>query len=131
MLDSYLSNILEDLEKNGNNQLDPEKAKQTYKPIAEKNIKWYLIRNALLKEQGFKIESKELESEIKKLKSQNKSQASDVEKHFQKNENKKRLQYSMLERKIIDFLIQYVNAKDVKILTKDLRKNATQRVQNG
>ena len=37
----------------------------------------------------------------------------------------------MLERKIIDFLIQYVKAKDVKILTKDLRKNATQRVQNG
>ena len=36
MLDSYLSNILEDLEKNGNNQLDFEKAKQTYKPIAEK-----------------------------------------------------------------------------------------------
>ena len=131
MLDSYLSNILEDLEKNGNNQLDPKKAKQTYKPIAEKNIKWYLIRNALLKEQGFKIESKELESEIKKLKSQNKSQASDVEKHFQKNENKKRLQDSLLEKKIIDFLIQYVKAKDVKILTKDLRKNATQRVQNG
>ena len=84
-----------------------------------------------MKEQGFKIESKELESEIKKLKSQNKSQESDVEKHFQKNENKKRLQDSMQGRKIIDFLIQYVKAKDVKILTKDLRKNATQRVQNG
>ena len=68
---------------------------------------------------------------INKLKTQNKSQSSDVEKHFQKNENKKRLQDSMLERKIINFLIQYVKAKDVKISTKELRKNATQRVQNG
>ena len=34
----------------------------------------------------------------------------------------------MLEKKIIDFLIQYANTKDVKILTKDLRNNANQRV---
>ena len=35
---------------------------------------------------------------------------------YQKNENKKRLQDSMLEKKIIDFLLQYVKAKDVKIM---------------
>ena len=128
MMDSYLENILEDIKKNGNDQLEPEKARETYKPIAEMNIKWYLIRNALIKDQDFNISKKEVSSEIEELKSLNNDQSKEIEKHFSTTENQKKLEDSLMERKIMNYLLEYTKIKEVKVLTKDLRNQAQKRV---
>ena len=128
MIDSYLENILEDIKKNGNDQLEPEKARETYRPIAEMNIKWYLIRNVLIKDQDFNISKKEVSTEIEKLKSINNDQLKEIEKHFSITENQKKLEDSLMERKILNYLLEYTKIKEVKVLTKDLRNQAQKRV---
>ena len=54
MAESYLNHMVDDVTKNNQQgQLDKEKVKEAYKPVAERNLKWYLIRNELIKDQSF------------------------------------------------------------------------------
>ena len=49
MVDNYLNNILEDVKKqNSGEPLDEEKVLETYRPSAERNLRWYLIRKRSL-----------------------------------------------------------------------------------
>ena len=49
MVDNYLNNILEDVKKQNNGEkVDDEKVLETYRPSAERNLKWYLIRKKSL-----------------------------------------------------------------------------------
>ena len=51
MVDNYLTNLYEDVKKQNNGEdLDEEKVRETYRPAAERNLKWYLIRKRLIED---------------------------------------------------------------------------------
>ena len=64
MAESYLNHMVNDLNKKNEGSMDNEKAKELYKPLAERNLKWYLIRNSIIKSQGFEISKEDIELEI-------------------------------------------------------------------
>ena len=51
MMESYLNQMVDDVMSRNQGQLEREKVIETYKPIAEQNLKWYLIRKAIIEEQ--------------------------------------------------------------------------------
>lgn len=124
MVESYLDHILEDVKANNQGaELDEEKVRQTYRPLSERNLKWYAIRNAIIKEQEFKISASEIKGEIDRLKTETPKQAKEIEKFYKKPSNKTRLEDDLMEKKILDYLMQFVKVKEVKVYTKDLRQN--------
>ena len=53
MMESYLNQMVDDVMSRNQGQLEREKVIETYKPIAEQNLKWYLIRKAIIDSYSF------------------------------------------------------------------------------
>lgn len=123
MVESYLDHIIEDVKKqNQGAELDEEKVRETYRPLSERNLKWYSIRNAIMKDQNFQIAAEEIKTEIERLKKETPKQAKEIEKFYKKPSNKTRLEDDLMEKKILDYLMDFIKVKEVKVYTKDLRK---------
>ena len=123
MAESYLKHIIEDISKN-NSEMDQDKAKEIYKPVAERNLKWYLIRNAIIKSQSFEISKEDFLKEIEDRKNINPDHAKDIDNYFKKPSNRSRLNDDLMEKKILAYLTEFAKIKEVKLATKDLRKQS-------
>ena len=123
MAESYLKHIIEDISKN-NSEMDQDKAKEIYKPMAERNLKWYLIRNAIIQSQSFEISKEDILKEIEDRKNINPDHAKDIDNYFKKPSNRSRLNDDLMEKKILAYLKEFAKIKEVKLATKDLRKQS-------
>ena len=123
MAESYLGHIIEDISKN-NKEMDKEKAKEIYKPMAERNLKWYLIRNTIIESQSFEISKDDISREIENRKEINPDHAKDIDNYFKKPSNRSRLSDDLMEKKILAYLKEFAKIKEVKVATKDLRKQS-------
>ena len=123
MAESYLKHIIEDISKN-NSEMDQDKAKEIYKPVAERNLKWYLIRNAIIQSQSFEISKEDILKEIEDRKNINPDHAKDIDNYFKKPSNRSRLSDDLMEKKILAYLKEFAKIKEVKLATKDLRKQS-------
>jgi len=123
MVESYLDHIIEDVKTNNNGaKIEEDKVRETYRSLSERNLKWYSIRKAIIKDQDFKISTDEIKSEIERLKEESPKQAKEIEKYYKKPSNKTRLEDDLMEKKIIEYLTDFIKVKEVKVYTKDLRK---------
>ena len=124
MMDSYLKQMVEEVMNRNQGQLEREKVVETYKPIAEQNLKWYLVRKAIIDQQEISVLEDELLKFIQDKKDQNPEQKKEIEKFYKKPSNKDRARDSMMEKKILAYLREYAKIKEVKVYTKDLRKQS-------
>ena len=124
MMDSYLKQMVEEVMNRNQGQLEREKVVETYKPIAEQNLKWYLVRKAIIDQQEMSVLEDELLKFIQDKKDQNPEQKKEIEKFYKKPSNKDRAKDSMMEKKILAYLKEYAKIKEVKVYTKDLRKQS-------
>ena len=123
MAESYLKHIIEDISKN-NTEMDKDKAKEIYKPMAERNLKWYLIRSAIIQSQSFEISKEDISNEIEDRKKINPDHAKDIDNYFKKPSNRSRLSDDLMEKNILAYLKEFTKIKEVKLATKDLRKQS-------
>ena len=124
MMDSYLKQMVEEVMNRNQGQLEREKVVETYKPIAEQNLKWYLVRKAIIDQQEMSVLEDELLKFIQDKKDQNPEQKKEIEKFYKKPSNKDKAKDSMMEKKILAYLKEYAKIKEVKVYTKDLRKQS-------
>lgn len=123
MVESYLDHIIEDVTANNQGaKIEEDKVRETYRSLSERNLKWYSIRKAIIKDQDFKISADEIKSEIVRLKEESPKQAQEIEKFYKKPSNRTRMEDDIMEKKILEYLTDFIKVKKVKIYTKDLRK---------
>ena len=123
MVSTYLDNLVEDVKKRNNGEpLDEQKVKDHYRSIAERNVKWYSIRNKLIEDNDFNISSNAVDAEIDKFIKASPNSKNEINKFYKKPSNRKRVEDDLQERKIIEYLEQFANVKDVEVSTKDLRE---------
>ena len=69
MVDSYLDHIIEEAKtKEKEQDLDEDKIRESYRPVAERNMKWYLVRRAIIDSQdSIAVSKNNVEREIEKL----------------------------------------------------------------
>ncbi|MEA1881204.1 MAG: trigger factor [Candidatus Marinimicrobia bacterium] len=128
MADSYLGHMVEDVIKNNPGKVDKDKLKEMYKPVSERNLKWYLIRNAIIKKQEFEVSNDDVKAEIDQRKETNPDHFKGLEKYFKKPSNRQRLADDLMEKKILAYLQKFAKIKEVKVKTKDLRKQSETKV---
>jgi trigger factor len=124
MAESYLNHMVNDLNKKNEGSMDNEKAKELYKPLAERNLKWYLIRNSIIKSKGFEISKEDIELEIEERKRLNPDHSKDITTYFKKPSNRSKLNDDLMEKKILAYLKEFAKIKEVNLATKDLRKQS-------
>ena len=79
MADSYLQHKVEEVMSKNQGQLEKEKVIETYKPIAEQSLKWYLIRKAIIKDQSIEATKEEIAEFINDKKSENPQQEKEID----------------------------------------------------
>ena len=127
MIDSYLDHIIEEAKTQEKEQdLDEDKIRESYRPVAERNMKWYLVRRAIINSQNNMAVSKDdVEKEIEKLLERSPDHAKEIKKYYKKPSNRQRIEDDLLEKKVLDYLAEFAKIKDVKVHTKVLREEAT------
>jgi len=124
MVENYLENLIEDVKKQNNGEpLDESKVKEQYKPVAERNVKWYSIRKELIHSQEMKVEKVDVEDEILRLIQRTPKSEKEIKRFYKKPSNKKRIEDDLMEKKILSYLEQFTQVKEVDVETKKLREN--------
>ena len=122
MIDNYLNNLIEDAKKQNNGQeVDESKLKENYRPAAERNLKWYLIRKKLIEEKEIKVEREDVDEEVEFLVKRSPASEKEIRRFYKKPSNRQRIEDDLIERKVLKYLEQYAKVKEVDINTKDLR----------
>ena len=126
MVDSYLDHIIEEAKTQEKEQdLDEDKIRGSYRPIAERNMKWYLVRRAIINSQdNIAVSKDDVEKEIEKLLERSPDHAKEIKKYYKKPSNRQRIEDDLLEKKVLDYLTEFAKIKDVKVHTKVLREEA-------
>ena len=124
MVENYLENLVEDVKKQNNGEpLDEAKVKEQYKSVAERNVKWYSIRRELINSQEMKVEKEDVEEEISRLIQRTPKSEKEIKRFYKKPSNKKRIEDDLMEKKILNYLEQFTQVKEVDVETKKLREN--------
>ena len=125
MVENYLENLVEDVKKQNNGEpLDEAKVKEQYKSVAERNVKWYSIRKEIINSQEMKVEKEDVEEEILRLIQRTPKSEKEIRRFYKKPSNKKRIEDDLMEKKILNYLEQFTQVKEVDVETKKLRENA-------
>ena len=125
MVENYLENLVEDVKKQNNGEpLDEAKVKEQYKSVAERNVKWYSIRREIINSQEMKVEKEDVEKEILRLIQRTPKSEKEIKRFYKKPSNKKRIEDDLMEKKILNYLEQFTQVKEVDVETKKLRENA-------
>ena len=125
MVENYLENLVEDVKKQNNGEpLDEAKVKEQYKSVAERNVKWYSIRREIINSQEMKVEKEDVEEEILSLIQRTPKSEKEIKRFYKKPSNKKRIEDDLMEKKILNYLEQFTQVKEVDVETKKLRENA-------
>lgn len=122
MVEHYLTNLVEDVKKQNNGEpLDDEKVREHYMPLAERNVKWYSLRNKLIDQGKLEVSKTDVENEIQRLIDTSPSSQNEIRKFYKKPSNQKRLEDGLMEKIILEYLEQFAKVKEVEVQTKDLR----------
>ena len=122
MIDNYLNNLIEDAKKQNNGQeVDEEKLRENYRPAAERNLKWYLIRKKLIEEKEIKVDREDVDEEVEFLVKRSPASEKEIRRFYKKPSNRQRIEDDLIERKVLQYLEQYAKVKEVDVNTKDLR----------
>ena len=125
MVENYLENLVEDVKKQNNGEpLDEAKVKEQYKSVAERNVKWYSIRKEIINSQEMRVEKEDVEEEILRLIQRTPKSEKEIKRFYKKPSNKKRIEDDLMEKKILNYLEQFTQVKEVDVETKKLRENA-------
>jgi len=120
----FLDNIVEDiLSKNGNKEIDEQKVREQYRPVAEREIRWYLLQEVLNKAEKIEVSKEDIDKKIQEVVAQYPEQNRDaVIQYYRKAGNRSHLENDLHEQKTFDFLKQFVKIKKETLHTSDFRK---------
>jgi trigger factor len=117
MLENYLNNIVSEVKQNQNSPaMDDSKIKEQYQLFAENNLKWFLLRKAIISDQELSVSTDEVNDFIKEALDKNETQKAEIERFYKKESNKNKLADDLLDQKIIEMLKEHskINEKDQK-----------------
>ena len=123
-INRFLDNLIEDMmAKNSEKTLDEQTMREQYRPMAEREIRWYLISEAIGKSENIQVSKEEIDKKIEDMAEQFPKENRDaVLKYYRKAENRSNIKNDLYEEKLFNHLKEYVKVKKETINTKDFRK---------
>ena len=102
-------------------KIDEEKVLETYRPSAERNLKWYLIRKKIIDQEQISIGRSDIDAEIENLVSRSPNSEKEIRRFYKKPSNRQKIEDDITEKKILEYLTQFAKIKEVEVNTKDIR----------
>ncbi|MFH1212605.1 MAG: trigger factor [Candidatus Neomarinimicrobiota bacterium] len=119
----YLERIIENLKNSAKNKsVDESKVREEYQPLAEKNIRWFLIQREIQNQENIQVSEDEVQSAIDQLLlSVPENQKEQAVQYYRQSRNKMDIKMNMTDTKVLDHIKQFVKEKKETIHTGSLR----------
>ncbi|MCH8010629.1 MAG: trigger factor [Candidatus Marinimicrobia bacterium] len=122
MIDTYIDGIIEDKKNQNGEKLDEEKLREELKSSTIRSIKWYLIRRVIIKEENLSVSDEEVSEKVEGILEKAGKEAKEARRYYKKPSNRARLRDDILDEKLFNLLESLAKVNEVKVYTKDLRK---------
>ena len=124
MFDNYIDNLIADMEREGHEGASMERTEvvERHKASVIWNIKWYLLRKRLIKEEEITVDDAAVEQRIEELAAQDEDQAQQIKNFYRRPENRRTLREDMLSDKLFEKLKSYAKIKIIHKPSSELRK---------
>ncbi len=124
MYESYLDNVIADMEREGAppENIDRDAVQQQHRASINWNIKWYLSRTRLIKEEDISVDEEALKQRIDEMAENNASEAQKIKNFYHRPENRRNLREEMLTNALIEVLKGYAKIKVTHKPSSELRK---------
>ncbi|MEE9166213.1 MAG: trigger factor [Candidatus Neomarinimicrobiota bacterium] len=128
MVENYVENALDDARKNDGEAFsegssrDEVAFRKEMKPPAVRNLKWYLIRKAIVEAEGFTVDDEEVEARIQQILENADEGKGQIRRFYRKPSNREHLREDLLDKKLFHHLTSFIKADEVKVFTRDLRR---------
>ena len=124
MFESYMDNLIADMEREGDRQgnIDQDAVREQHRASINWNIKWYLLRTRLIKEENITADDETLNLRIDEMAASNASEAQKIKNFYRRPENRRNLREEMLTSTLIEQLKGYAKIKVIHKPSSELRK---------
>ncbi len=121
MKEKYLDNIVEDVKKKNppTEQIDETKVRESYAELAENVIRWQLVMDMLIDEEGLKVEREDLSKKFEALALQFNMSAEKVKAMYSKSDKFSNLTEDIINDKLFGILKSFAKIKEVVVSTDD------------
>lgn len=122
MVDSYIEKAVDDARNRNGDRVDEESLRKEIRPGSVKNLKWYLIRKALIVEEDLEVTDEEVSDRVDEIAGRQEVEEQTVRRFYRTPSNREHLRDDILDEKLFDRLKSLARIEEVKIHTKDMRK---------
>ena len=122
--ESYLDSLLDDFRRNQPNagEIDQEQVRQMYEGEVIRNIKWHMIRDALVAAEKLEVSDEGVQEWIDREIAHHPDRSKHIKVHYKKKDNRNRLRDELLDKALFSKLAELATIKEKKKTTDALRK---------
>ena len=121
MVENYKKILIEDYKTKNPNSFDEEKMSKEFENVSSKNVKWYMIKSMLIKEENISISEKDINAKIEEFEKQNPAQVNEIKKFYKDEKNKSKLKEDLINYNLFNSLEKYFINKVKEISTDKIR----------
>jgi len=130
-VDYYLEQIIKDAKQRSEKseeEIDEESIKRERRGEAEKSVKWHLIKEKIIEEEGIEPKEEEIEEKLEEMVQQYPEEQRGQFKQYYKNNDQARrsLELQVEEEKVLDHIKEYIDINEESINTSEAREQARQ-----
>ena len=124
MFENYLENVISEIQRDGIRleEIDREAVRDEHRASINWNIKWFLLRARLLKEEEIGVDDDAVKQRIEELAAVNGQESQRVRDFYRRPENRRSLKEELLTSRLMARLKEYAKIKVVHKSSKELRK---------
>ena len=124
MFENYLENVISEIQRDGIRfeEIDRDAVRDEHRASINWNIKWFLLRARLLKEEEISVDDDALKQRIDELAAVNGQESQRVRDFYRRPENRRNLKEELLSSRLMARLKEYAKVKVVHKSSKELRK---------
>jgi trigger factor len=121
LLEDTIGRLYQDQDEQIRNAMDEKTLLEQLKPYAERQLRWYFLRNRLIDDLEIKASDEELDKQIEEYAERSPDhKIEDLKVMFASKENRERLSDEIVGRKLLETLKEGVKTKDKKVKFQDL-----------
>lgn len=114
MVDNYIELLVSDFKKKSKESVKEDELRSYYRASAVRNVKWYLIREQMVKQFQLSVSDEEVDERLSTVAAQGEEAAKRAEEIRNSKEQKERLRDEMEDEKVQAFLLSQAKIKEVK-----------------
>ena len=115
MVDTYLDAYVEDVKKQLKSDFDVDAFKEAQKPVAIREIKWYLIKKKIAELENIQVTDEEIDQYIENLAKSTGQSERKLKAKYSLKDRRNRLVNDLRDKKIIDFLLEKSEIEEVEL----------------